>query len=125
MIGRKHHKTFEGIKESDEFLLEELRIYIIEEIITLMEAERIDQAELARRLKASRAYVTKLFNTNINLTLASLNKIAKALGTRVSVRFLPYYSKTAVRNKSKIDHIPVTEDGIKKVKSIKPQIVRT
>lgn len=85
MAIKKHHDLFEEIKEDEEYLLEELRVCIIEEIIQSMESEGIDQAELARRLKTSRAYITKLFNTSINLTLASLVKISKALRTKISM----------------------------------------
>jgi len=85
MSKKIHHKLYEEIKEDEEYLLEELRVCIIEEIIQSMESKGIDQAELARRLKTSRAYITKLFNTSINLTLASLVKISKALGTKISM----------------------------------------
>jgi transcriptional regulator with XRE-family HTH domain len=87
MAIKKHHDLFEEIKEDEEYLLEELRVCIIEEIIQSMESEGIDQAELARRIKTSRAYITKLFNTSINLTLASLIKITKALGVKISLHF--------------------------------------
>lgn len=76
---------FERIKEDEDFLLEELRLYILEEIITAMESKNINRAELARRLNTSRAYVTKLFNTSVNLTLRSIIKITQAIGVKISV----------------------------------------
>ena len=89
MSNHRNHPLFEKIREKNEFLLEELRVLIIENIISLMESQGIDQAELASRLGTSRAYVTKLFNTSINLTLESLIKISKALGVKTSVHFHP------------------------------------
>ena len=74
----------EGLKEHDEFLFEEQKIAILEEIISIMEKRKISRAELARRLKTSRAYVTKLFRANVNFTLKSMVQIAHALKTKIS-----------------------------------------
>ena len=86
---RRKKRTFldlyEQIKEKEDFLLEKLTLNIIEEIIEAMQLRKVDRAELARRLETSRAYVTKLFNTDINLTLRSLIKITRALGMEISV----------------------------------------
>jgi transcriptional regulator with XRE-family HTH domain len=82
-----YHPLYEKIRDKNEFLLEELRVLIIENIIDLMDSQGIGQAELAKRLGTSRAYITKLFNTSINLTLESLVKISKALGVKTTVHF--------------------------------------
>jgi transcriptional regulator with XRE-family HTH domain len=47
------------------------------------------KAELARRLKTSRAYITKLLQGSANFTLESLVKVARALDCSVSVTMRP------------------------------------
>lgn len=74
----------EDLEDDVEFILEEQKIAILEEIILIMEKYKISRAELARRLKTSRAYVTKMFRANVNFTLKSLVHIAQALETKIS-----------------------------------------
>jgi transcriptional regulator with XRE-family HTH domain len=48
-----------------------------------MEEEGVSRAELARRLGTSQAYVTKVLRGNVNFTLATLVKLARAVGGEV------------------------------------------
>lgn len=75
----------EQLEEDEEFLLEELRLSILEEVIAAMNKKDVDRAELARRLNTTRAFVTRVFNTSVNLTLRTVVKMSKALGVKVSV----------------------------------------
>jgi transcriptional regulator with XRE-family HTH domain len=81
------YSFMEGLEEDVEFLFEEQKVAILEEIISVMEKQKISRAELARKLKTSRAYVTKLFRANVNFTLKSLVQIAHALKTKISLHF--------------------------------------
>lgn len=54
-----------------------------------MEKLGVTQAELARRLGTSRAYVTKMLRGNANFTIESMVKIAHALEARVHIRVEP------------------------------------
>jgi len=49
-------------------------------IIDRMIELSISQSELARRMKVSSPYVTKLLNRDINLSFATASKLAAALG---------------------------------------------
>ncbi len=56
-----------------------------EEICRLMESGRVTRSELARRLGTSPAYVTKILRGNANFTLATMVRLARALGAEVSI----------------------------------------
>lgn len=83
-ISWEKYDFMEGLRDDVEFLLEEQKIAILEEILAIMEKQNISRADLARKLKTSRAYVTKLFRTDINFTLRSMVQIAHALNARMS-----------------------------------------
>lgn len=53
-----------------------------------MEAAGISHAELARRLGVSPAYVSKLMRGPANLSLATLSKLAQAVGCVLDVRLV-------------------------------------
>lgn len=57
-----------------------------DDVLRHMKAMGISQVELARRLESSAAFVSKVLRGNGNLTVATLLKIGKALGVRVSLR---------------------------------------
>jgi transcriptional regulator with XRE-family HTH domain len=48
-----------------------------------MEEHGVSRTELARRLGTSQAYVTKVLRGNVNFTLATLVKLALAVGAEV------------------------------------------
>jgi antitoxin HicB len=58
------------------------------EIERAMKQGRVSQAELARRMKTSRAVVHRLLDeTDPSVTLATINKAATALGRTVRLQF--------------------------------------
>jgi len=72
-------------KKDIDFLVEEQKIAILEEVIALMKEKGISRAELARRLGTSRAYITRMFRLKSNFTLKTLVQLAHALGTKISI----------------------------------------
>jgi transcriptional regulator with XRE-family HTH domain len=80
---------FERLEKSEEYELDALKVELCEQIYLIMEQEDIAKAELARRLKTSRAYITKLLQGSANFTLESLVKVARALECSVSVSLRP------------------------------------
>jgi len=65
---------------------------IAEEICIAMEMRGVTRTELAKRLKVTPQYVTKLLSGNENMTLVTLIKISRASGAGLSVGlscFLP------------------------------------
>jgi DNA-binding XRE family transcriptional regulator len=57
--------------------------FIVNRIAEVRERMGITQKELARRLKVRQSTVSRMEHKNANLTLATLRKIAKALGCSV------------------------------------------
>ncbi len=57
-----------------------------EELSRRMEEEKISRGDLARRLGTSPAYVTKILRGNANFTLATMVKLARALGMELRIR---------------------------------------
>lgn len=70
-----------------------------EMIFLTMERKGISRSELARRLGTSPAYVTKILRGNANFTLATMVKLARALGADLRVGLEPPSSQQAADRK--------------------------
>jgi transcriptional regulator with XRE-family HTH domain len=66
-----------------------------EAVTRRMEERGVSRAELARRLGTSQAYVTKVFRGNVNFTLATLVKLARATGAEVRIELSEPASRAA------------------------------
>ncbi len=77
------------IKDSAQYDQEVLRSDITDQIACLMDVQGISKSELARRLKTSKAYVTKILQGNANFTLDTLVQISRALGCKYVGRIVP------------------------------------
>ncbi len=60
-----------------------------EEIFGHMERGDISRSELARRLGTSPAYITKILRGNANFTLATMVRLARALGAELRFQLAP------------------------------------
>ncbi|HEV7515921.1 MAG TPA: helix-turn-helix transcriptional regulator [Thermoanaerobaculia bacterium] len=58
----------------------------VRELERRLEEQGVSRAELARRLGTSKAYVTKVLSADANFTLATMNRLAAAVGGEVHVR---------------------------------------
>ena len=63
------------------------------DLIRLM-GDKTSRAELARRIDSSRQYVTKVLGGNANFTLATMTKLAMAVGGVVHVHIAPQKATT-------------------------------
>lgn len=59
---------------------------ILSQVFSIMKKEEITNAELAKRMGVSRAYITKLFKGNCNFTIKTVTAICKALDSDVDIR---------------------------------------
>ena len=59
---------------------------LLGDIFEIMEINHISNSELAKRMKVSRQYVTKLFNGYANFTLMTLVQISIALGVKPEIK---------------------------------------
>lgn len=82
-------ELYQTAEEQDAYWIAGCVQEITEEIFELMERGGITRSELARRLEASPAYVTKILRGNANFTLATMVRLARALGAELQVSLKP------------------------------------
>lgn len=82
-------ELFHKLQQSPTYRIEGLKVEISEQIYLAMQRDDVSNAELARRLGKSRAYVTKILSGNVNFTLETLVAIAEALNYEVKFEMTP------------------------------------
>ncbi|MBK7706373.1 MAG: helix-turn-helix transcriptional regulator [Acidobacteria bacterium] len=70
-----------------DFKIDAAKLELSEQIFNAMEESAVTEAELARRLDVSRAYVNKILKGTANLTIESLVRIGAALGREFAFAF--------------------------------------
>lgn len=75
---------YRELENNPEYWLAALKVQVTETISKLMKKNCITQAELARRMKISRTYVSKILQAKENLTLKMISKIFFHLGYGIS-----------------------------------------
>ena len=75
----------DGLDESVTYWTEGAILEFTESLGRLMKAKKVNQAELARRLERSPAYVTQVLHGGANFTLKTMTKLAMALGGELHV----------------------------------------
>ena len=81
-----HEKHLEEVRQSLEYKAEVAKLDFVSQTFDVMERLDINQAELARRLGCSRAWVSKFLHTNANPTIETMVKIAETLGGSLEVK---------------------------------------
>ena len=71
------------------FIAELLKLEFADDLVRLLEARGLKRTELAEKLGTNRGYVTRVLNTEYNLSVETMAKIALALDARISLRMLP------------------------------------
>lgn len=89
MTNNPFDALFAEAEQSLEYRVEGAMIQFTEELSRVMADRDVTRSELARRIGASPAYVTRILRGNANLTLALMVKLARALGQELHVRFAP------------------------------------
>jgi transcriptional regulator with XRE-family HTH domain len=84
---------FESAERHDEYWTERAIIQFTEDLSIWMESKKISQAELAAAIGVSPPYISKVLKGNVNFTLATMTKLARALGAEVHVRLVPIGSQ--------------------------------
>jgi transcriptional regulator with XRE-family HTH domain len=78
-------KLLREIENSDEYWAESIIADFTKEICRIMAEEEISRSELAEKLGSSPAYITKVLRGNVNFTLTTMTKLARALNSIVRV----------------------------------------
>ena len=71
------------------FTAELMKLQFADDLVRLLEARGLKRTELAEKLGTNRGYVTRVLNTEYNLSVETMAKIALALDARISLRMLP------------------------------------
>jgi transcriptional regulator with XRE-family HTH domain len=84
---------FESAERHDEYWTERAIIQFTEDLSIWMESKKISQADLAAAIGVSPPYISKVLKGNVNFTLATMTKLARALGAEVHVHLVPIGSR--------------------------------
>jgi transcriptional regulator with XRE-family HTH domain len=93
MKKKSFKELFDQAKGRDTYWVASLIFDFTEGLHKIMESNGISRSELARRLGVSPAYVTKVLRGNVNFTLDSMERLARAAGGEVSLQVAPKAQK--------------------------------
>lgn len=80
MTAQSFEALFNQASNTDEYWTERAKLDFVGSLNAQMQRHGISKAELARRLDVSSAYVTKIFRGDANFTLATMVRLARAVG---------------------------------------------
>jgi transcriptional regulator with XRE-family HTH domain len=92
-MGNIIKRLLEAGKKSGEYYLENARLDFTVGINAIMQEKSISKTKLAELIKTSPAYITKIFRGE-NFTLATMVKIAHALGAKIQITVSPIQEKS-------------------------------
>ncbi|HWM92247.1 MAG TPA: helix-turn-helix transcriptional regulator [Thermoanaerobaculia bacterium] len=81
-------ELFQQAEGHEDYWLAGAILEFTEAVVREMEYQGISRTELARRLGATPAYVTKLLRGKANFTLATMVRLARALDSEVHVQLI-------------------------------------
>jgi transcriptional regulator with XRE-family HTH domain len=93
---------FEAAERHDEYWTELAIIEFTEDLSRWMESKQISQAELAQAMGVSQPYISKVLKGNVNFTLATMTKLARAVGAVIRIQLAPVesHAQPSVRQKA-------------------------
>jgi transcriptional regulator with XRE-family HTH domain len=89
MKAKSFKELFEKAKERETYLSASIILEFTEGLYDLMQNNNISRKELAERLGTSPAYVTKVLRGDVNFTIDSMVRLAKAVGGTIQVHIGP------------------------------------
>ncbi|HET9212249.1 MAG TPA: helix-turn-helix transcriptional regulator [Thermoanaerobaculia bacterium] len=93
MSKKSFSALFEAAERHDEYWTERAIVEFTEALSRWMEAKKVSQAELAAAIGVSQPYISKVLKGNVNFTLATMTKLAHALGAEVHIHLTPIGSQ--------------------------------
>lgn len=97
MKAKTFPELFREAEKHEDYWVAGAILEFTEDVVREMERQGITRTELAQRLGASPAYVTKILRGKVNFTLATMVRLARALGTEVHVQLASPVPATAKR----------------------------
>lgn len=92
MSAKSFSALFEAAERHEEYWTERAIAEFTEDLARWMETKGISQADLAAAIGVSQPYISKVLKGNVNFTLATMTKLATALGTVVRIHLEPIES---------------------------------
>src|SRR6266446_8428729 len=86
--------ALKAARETHEYRAEGASIEFTNAMVTRMREAGVTRSELARMIKATPAYISKILRGATNFSLDSMVKIAKALNCELRVRLQPVAAKS-------------------------------
>jgi transcriptional regulator with XRE-family HTH domain len=80
---------FAAAQTHEEYWTERVILEFTEELTRWMELQGVSRKELAERIGSSQPYITKVLKGDVNFTLASMVKLARALGAELRIQLTP------------------------------------
>ncbi len=106
---------FARAEKHPEYWIAGLEIEFTEELCRVMEEQGVSRAELARRVGTSAAYITKILRGTTNFSLATMAKLARALGMELRIslahRSFPAAVSSAGRRSQPLSPMPAHRDA--------------
>jgi transcriptional regulator with XRE-family HTH domain len=108
--GRSFAQLLAEAKERDSYWVARAIATFTEEFHRLAEEGKISRAELARRLGTSPAYITKILRGNVNFTVETMVRLARAVGGQLHLHVRPQEQEMAPVQLEKVKEtsIPVS-----------------
>jgi transcriptional regulator with XRE-family HTH domain len=93
---RSFSALFSAAQAHEEYWTERVILEFTEELTQWMELRGVSRKELAERIGSSQPYITKVLKGDVNFTLATMVKLARALGAELRIQLSPTVNSTEV-----------------------------
>ena len=108
-------ELFHEAEQHEDYWVAGAILQFTEDVVREMERQGMTRTELAKRLGSSPAYVTKLLRGKVNFTLATMVRLARALGTELTARLSSDSMRPALQAKRDEASPPLPETGRKRL----------
>jgi predicted transcriptional regulator len=88
---------FQAAEKTEEYWTQRAIVQFTEELSRRMEEKGVSRAELAAAIGVSQPYITKVLKGNVNFTLATMTKLAMALGAVLRIQVVPMGEEQVAR----------------------------
>lgn len=94
-VGSRFQKIFEEAKQHPAYWMEDLRLQFLDDIYEIMQEQKLAQKDLAEKMGVSEAYISKVFNGNVekNFTLKTLVELSRAVNAEIRITVTPKESE--------------------------------
>lgn len=89
LLSQELDKFLTDSKLDDAYWVEMAKLDFSLELENQRRRNHMSYADIARRIKSSAAYISKIFRGDANLTIESMVKLARASGGELSVKIVP------------------------------------